>query len=102
MLAAIAPLLGLLGTVTGIIASFETITALGSNEPRLLAGGISEALVTTATGLIVAIPVLLAHGFLAGRIDRLVADAERYAAALIGVLRERCDENDASEAEGGA
>ena len=80
LLATIAPLLGLLGTVTGIITSFEGMTALGSSEPRVLAGGISEALVTTATGLVIAIPVLLLHGVVAARGERLVGDAERHAA----------------------
>jgi len=63
-LAGVAPLLGLLGTVSGMIATFDTIAAAGTGNPRLLSGGISEALITTELGLIVAIPLLLAHAWL--------------------------------------
>jgi hypothetical protein len=63
-LAGIAPLLGLLGTVSGMIATFATISQLGTGNPRLLSGGISQALITTQLGLIVAIPLLLAHAWL--------------------------------------
>jgi biopolymer transport protein ExbB len=87
MLSAVAPMLGLLGTVTGIITTFDMITIVGGGKPRLLAGGISEALTTTATGLIIAIPGLLAHSFLSSRIERLIADAERLAASLSNVLK---------------
>lgn len=68
-----APLLGLLGTVSGMIALFKVITDVGTNDARLLAGGISEALVTTQTGLIIAIPILLLHGFLSERLDNILA-----------------------------
>ncbi len=61
MFAAIAPLLGLLGTVTGMIETFQAITLFGTGNPKLMAGGISQALVTTALGLIVAVPILLLH-----------------------------------------
>ncbi len=87
MLAGVAPLLGLLGTVTGMILTFEMIATLGSGNPRIMAGGISQALLTTAAGLMVAIPILLTHSFLAGRVDRLVADMERYSAMLLNILR---------------
>jgi biopolymer transport protein ExbB len=87
ILAAVAPLLGLLGTVTGMILTFEMIASYGSGDPRMMAGGISQALITTATGLIIAIPVLLMHSFLAGRVDRLIADTERFAATLLNLLR---------------
>lgn len=89
ILAAIAPLLGLLGTVTGMIITFEMIASFGTGDPRMMAGGISQALITTAAGLIVAIPVLLAHGFLSSMADRLMADTERHAATLLNVLRDR-------------
>jgi biopolymer transport protein ExbB len=89
ILAAIAPLLGLLGTVTGMIITFEMIASFGAGDPRMMAGGISQALITTAAGLIVAIPVLLAHGFLSSMADRLMADTERYAATLLNVLQDR-------------
>ncbi|HEY6557536.1 MAG TPA: MotA/TolQ/ExbB proton channel family protein [Polyangiaceae bacterium] len=66
VLAAVAPLLGLLGTVTGMIATFDVITEFGTGNPKLLSGGISEALITTEFGLMVAIPALLAGNLLGG------------------------------------
>lgn len=69
--AAVAPLLGLLGTVTGMISTFDAITEFGTGDPRVLAGGISEALITTELGLIVAIPSLLLGNLLSGQADRL-------------------------------
>ncbi|HLF10348.1 MAG TPA: MotA/TolQ/ExbB proton channel family protein, partial [Gammaproteobacteria bacterium] len=71
-IAAISPLLGLLGTVSGMIRSFTAITAQGVGNPAVLAGGISEALITTAAGLTVAIPALIAYRHLRGRVDSLV------------------------------
>lgn len=71
LLAAIAPLLGLLGTVAGMIGTFQAITVFGAGEPRLMAGGISQALVTTVLGLITAVPLLFAHLLLQGRARRL-------------------------------
>lgn len=85
-LAAVAPLLGLLGTVTGIIRTFGVIRAFGNATPSLMAGGISEALVTTATGLVIAVPILICHSILRGRAERVLADAERYAASLLTTL----------------
>lgn len=73
VLGATAPLLGLLGTVSGMINLFKVITQSGTNDARTLAGGISEALVTTESGLIVAIPILLIHGFLSERLDSIDA-----------------------------
>src|SRR5690606_982590 len=86
ILAAIAPLLGLLGTVTGIIQVFGVIRAFGNSNPSVMAGGISEALITTAAGLIIAVPVLVLHSVLRGRSDRILADAERHAASLLTLL----------------
>jgi biopolymer transport protein ExbB len=88
VMAAIAPLLGLLGTVTGIIHTFETISAHGNTHPGMMAGGISEALFTTAAGLVIAIPVLLVHAVLSSRVDRLVSDTERHAATLLNTIVE--------------
>ncbi len=68
-----APLLGLLGTVSGLVSLFQVLNQLGSNDPKVLAGGISEALVNTETGLAIAIPVLLIHGWLNERLDTLSA-----------------------------
>lgn len=72
-LGATAPLLGLLGTVSGMITLFRVITETGTNDARILAGGISEALVTTQTGLLVAIPILLVHGYLTERLDDVLS-----------------------------
>ena len=86
ILAGVAPLLGLLGTVTGMIATFNAITVFGSGEPRLMAGGISEALLTTAAGLIIAIPILFVHSIIAGRVEGLIADMERFSATLLNLI----------------
>jgi len=88
-IAAIAPLLGLLGTVIGMIKVFAVVTAHGVGEPRVLAGGISEALITTAAGLTVAIPSLLFHRVLRGRVDALVVTMEQEALRLVGALQKR-------------
>ena len=87
-IAAITPLLGLLGTVIGMIKVFAVITAQGVGEPRVLAGGISEALVTTAAGLTVAIPSLLFHRFFRVRVDELVVTMEQEALRMVGALQE--------------
>jgi biopolymer transport protein ExbB len=71
VLAKVSPLLGLLGTVTGMIATFDIISVFGAGNARAMAGGISEALITTQTGLIIAIPGLYAHNFLARRAENL-------------------------------
>jgi biopolymer transport protein ExbB len=86
VIAVVAPLLGLLGTVTGMIATFSVITEHGTGDPRLLSGGISEALLTTQWGLMVAIPALLAHALLAGRVDHIIADMETQALKLLNAL----------------
>ena len=82
-MAAITPLLGLLGTVIGMIKVFSAIQAAGLGEASLLAGGISEALVTTAAGLGVAIPALVMHRFLLRRVDGLLIDIEHHVSGLI-------------------
>ena len=85
--AATAPLLGLLGTVSGMIRTFNLITLFGSGDPKPLAGGISEALVTTLFGLIVAIPALILHAFLARRSQGIVQTTERLGLSFINSLR---------------
>ncbi len=87
-IAGISPLLGLLGTVIGIMHAFKAIESGGMGDPRLLSGGISEALVTTAAGLCVAIPSLIAFRFLRGRVERLVALMEKDAGAFIDSLED--------------
>jgi biopolymer transport protein ExbB len=79
VLAAIAPLLGLLGTVTGMINTFQIITLFGAGDPRTMSGGISEALITTQLGLSVAIPLMLLHHFLERRVESLINDMEEKA-----------------------
>lgn len=81
-IAAVSPLLGLLGTVTGIIKAFNAIQAGGMGDPRMLSGGIAEALITTAAGLCVAIPALMAHRYLRGKVDGIVVQMEKDAIKL--------------------
>lgn len=89
VLASIAPLLGLLGTVTGMIDTFRAITIFGTGDPRMMSTGISEALITTQAGLGIAIPLLLAHHFLKRRVARLVADMEECGMGVIAHLSTR-------------
>jgi biopolymer transport protein ExbB len=86
VLGTIAPLLGLLGTVTGMISTFQVITLHGTGNPRLMSGGISEALVTTELGLAVAIPIMLVHVILSRRVNRLVGEMEEKAIALTNII----------------
>lgn len=85
--AAVAPLLGLLGTVTGMIQTFRVITLYGTGDPKLMSGGISEALVTTEIGLAVAIPFMLAHTFLSRKVDHIVGDMEKNAVRLTNIIQ---------------
>ncbi len=85
-IAGISPLLGLLGTVLGMIKVFTTITTQGVGNPGALAGGISEALITTAAGLVVAIPSLMFYRYLRGRVDELVVRMEEEALKLVEAL----------------
>jgi biopolymer transport protein ExbB len=85
-IAAITPLLGLLGTVIGMIKVFAVITTEGVGNPETLAGGISEALITTAMGLVVAIPSLIFYRYFRGKINILVVDMEEQAMKLIEIL----------------
>jgi biopolymer transport protein ExbB len=82
VLAAIAPLLGLLGTVTGMINTFRVITVVGTGDPRMMSGGISEALLTTQFGLVVAIPIMIIHHFLERRVDKIAGDMEEKGTAF--------------------
>jgi biopolymer transport protein ExbB len=85
-IAAISPLLGLLGTVIGMIKVFGTISAQGLGNAGALAGGISEALLTTAAGLVVAIPALIAYRYFRGKVDALVVDMEQESLKLVEVI----------------
>ena len=83
VLAAVSPLLGLLGTVTGMIETFQSITLFGTGDPKLMSGGISQALVTTQLGLSVAIPLVLFHSLLVGRANRLVEKLGKYSSDIV-------------------
>ncbi len=87
--AAVSPLLGLLGTVLGMIRVFGTISAAGLGNPETLSSGISEAMVTTAAGLIIGIPALVAYNWLNGRADRIIFDLEYYSSKVLDTLRRR-------------
>ena len=82
----IAPLLGLLGTIVGMIIAFESIAASGTGDPRVVAGGISQALITTATGLIIAVPAIIFHSYLGHRAEIARASIEVYALAFSNTL----------------
>jgi biopolymer transport protein ExbB len=82
-IASLSPLMGLLGTVFGMIRTFNSITTSGIGNPASLAGGIAEALITTAAGLTVAIPALLAYKYLRGRVQTLVVQMEKEAIKLV-------------------
>jgi len=85
----VAPLLGLLGTVVGMIATFQMITLFGTGDPRMMAGGISTALVTTVLGLVVAIPLTIIHSFLQGKARALIQALEEQAAGIIARMAEQ-------------
>jgi biopolymer transport protein ExbB len=85
-IASISPLLGLLGTVIGMIQVFSVITTQGVGNPGVLAGGISTALITTAAGLLVAIPALLFHRYFEGRVTELVVTMEQEALKMVEAL----------------
>lgn len=89
ILAAVAPLLGLLGTVVGMIDTFQSITLFGTGDPRIMSGGISQALVTTQLGLSVAIPIVLLHAVLSTKSNRLVQILDEQSAGMIAKLAEQ-------------
>ncbi len=90
--AAVSPLLGLLGTVTGMIHTFSLIGVFGTGEARLLSGGISEALITTQAGLLVAIPLLVLHAFLKRRVNAITDGLEKGAAGFVNAIKIDDDE----------
>lgn len=85
-IASISPLLGLLGTVTGIIKAFNALEAGAAGDPRMLSGGIAEALIATAAGLCVAIPALIGYRYLRGRVEGFVIEMEKDAVKLSDAL----------------
>ncbi|HEY5791237.1 MAG TPA: MotA/TolQ/ExbB proton channel family protein [Gammaproteobacteria bacterium] len=100
-IASISPLLGLLGTVIGMIQVFSALVTHGVGNPGVLAGGISQALITTAAGLSVAIPSLMFHRYFTGRVDELVMQMEEEALKMVEVMHGRREGEllDAAEAE---
>ncbi|MFT5706737.1 MAG: biopolymer transport protein ExbB [Oceanospirillaceae bacterium] len=86
LLAAVAPLLGLLGTVTGMIETFQSITLVGTSDPKLMAGGISQALITTVMGLCVAIPLLFAHSFISAKSKLLLQQIQQQSLLLLSTF----------------
>jgi biopolymer transport protein ExbB len=88
LLAATAPLLGLLGTVTGMIVTFQSISLFGTGDPKLMASGISQALMTTVLGLVVAVPLLFFHNLMAARSRALVQILDEQSAGIIASRRE--------------
>ncbi|MBA6341726.1 MotA/TolQ/ExbB proton channel family protein [Colwellia sp. MB02u-10] len=89
MFAAIAPLMGLLGTVIGMIMTFQTITLYGTGDPKIMAGNISLALVTTALGLICALPLILIHSVVAGKSKSVLQKLDEQSAGLIAAIAEK-------------
>jgi biopolymer transport protein ExbB len=89
MIAAVGPLMGLLGTVTGMIRTFQQITLFGTGDPKIMADGISQALVTTVMGLAVAIPLVLIHAYLSGRSKNIVQILDEEAAGIIAEHAEK-------------
>jgi len=96
IIAVVAPLLGLLGTVTGMIITFQAITLFGTGDPKLMAGGISQALVTTVLGLSVAIPIVLLHTLVNSRSKRLQEILEQQSAGLLATYAEKHDSETSS------
>ena len=89
LIAAIAPLMGLLGTVTGMIVTFQSMTLFGTGDPKLMAGGISQALVTTVLGIVVALPTLFLHSIVNGWSKSVVHTIEEQSAGIIAVHAEQ-------------
>ena len=95
IISVVAPLMGLLGTVTGMINTFQAITLFGTGDPKLMAGGISQALVTTVLGLSVAIPTVLLHTVVSGRSKRIIHVLEEQS---VGIVAEHAEESAAHTA----
>lgn len=101
-IASISPLMGLLGTVLGMIRTFNVIRTDGIGDPAAMAGGIAEALITTAAGLTVAIPALLGYKYLRGRVESLVVQMEKEAMKLVSAIDERSGEHGPDDSYSGS
>jgi biopolymer transport protein ExbB len=89
LFAAVGPLLGLLGTVTGMIETFQSITLFGTGDPKLMAGGISQALVTTVQGLVAAIPLILLHSVVNGKAKGIISVLDEQSVGLMAARAEQ-------------
>jgi biopolymer transport protein ExbB len=89
VIAGVAPLMGLLGTVVGMIRTFHTITLFGTGDPKLMADGISQALVTTVEGLVVAIPLVFMHSLISGKSRAMIEILEEQSAGVIARFSEK-------------
>jgi biopolymer transport protein ExbB len=89
VVAAVAPLMGLLGTVTGMIKTFQVITLYGAGDPKMMAGGISQALMTTVLGLVVAIPMVLLHTVVSGQSRKIINILQSQSAGIVARHSER-------------
>ena len=89
VIATLEPMLGLLGTVTGMIRCFTVISLKGTGNPQELAGGISEALITTEAGLIIAIPLIYLHNMLSNKVDSISSDIEKGVNNFIAMVEEK-------------
>jgi biopolymer transport protein ExbB len=89
VVSAVAPLMGLLGTVTGMIKTFQVITLYGAGDPKMMAGGISQALMTTVEGLVVAIPMVLLHTIVSGQSRKIINILQSQSAGLVAQHTER-------------
>ena len=89
IISVVAPLLGLLGTVTGMIQTFQAITLYGAGDPTIMAGGISQALVTTVLGLVVAIPTVLLHTIVNGRSRSIIQVLQEQSAGIVAEQAEK-------------
>ena len=96
IISVVAPLIGLLGTVTGMINTFQAITLFGTGDPKLMAGGISQALVTTVLGLVVAIPMVFIFAYLNGRSRNIVNILQQESTGIIAERAERAERTDSS------
>jgi len=96
-IATISPMLGLLGTVTGMIKAFNTLAIQGTGNPAALAGGISEALITTATGLIIAIPTVIIYNYFTEKVNNMILDMEVESTALIETLHSQGNSTNAKK-----
>ena len=89
VLAAISPMLGLLGTVTGMIETFQAITLFGTGDPKMMAGGISQALITTVLGLTSAIPLILLHSIASSRSKAVIEVLEEQSSGIVASHAEK-------------